>query len=987
MNIVKSLYSGILHRPFSLQGKNYFSVSLLWGFSLDSGEPVLEQKLWEVVGQRLEKGAILDACMPKPNGEFLVFGSFFSPGQQPVTSGMVAVRVGSIKKALAVFGQRHWSQGPVAVQRIIGPEPMSTMTISYTHAYGGDNDRRNPVGIGMKKEGELHLLPNIEYPNELIAFRSDRPRPAGFSSLDATWEPRASKGGTYDEHYLQTRMPGFPDDISLEHFNAAPPDQWLNGFFTGDEAIEIENMHPGLARQASRLPGVIGRCFVNQDLSGDICFKEVPCRLDTVLLFPADNLGVVLHRGSMECIEDDALDIRQILLAHENLRGPLRTPQYYRDQLQRRTDPETGFKYLLSSAPLIPEGCRCPFELFQPTVSPSGLMDRNLENYVQRQEAEARQLADEKIDELLRQQEEMVRQMEASGVDVGPFVEELEKVKAGLKQKQAMEPPKASPEEEALKDLIERILPNATDPKGTIDLAQLNLEELEQLGPRLEQVAASQKDELVQRVKAPLQALKDRGDLERIKNLGNEFEGKGIAEAFSQNKEFFDIDGILSQIESGPDSPTTLGVLPRFRFSRQFESLKEKIAETEEQLAHYQHQLASLEDNGTFDPNQTGVADALAAGEKLGAMRQEIEQMETELLGAEQQAREGYATTAHYLDASASPHPGEEAAIAEKLLADYQQGLPTAAGDYAFVDLSSRCLPGIDLSGSYLEYVDLSNTDLSGADLSHTILAHANLTNTNLSGANLSGANIGGAIVHGTRCADADLRGATLARAKISQAHFSSCLFGDREDLFLETEISQSEFIGCSMQGINFIGRNLTDCCFDDTDLTNASFIQTILQRASFRHACLNGVNFIEVQGAQALFPQAQMKNARFISGCSMTEADFTEAGLQEANLRETDLRKANFTGAQLEKADLSGSNCCLAIFARANAVQAQFIKTDLRFSRLERVNLMEGSLMKANLEGANFRQSNLFSVSFIGSMVRDTDFSGAYLEQTVVKG
>ena len=52
-----------------------------------------------------------DAGYPKPCGEFLVSGSFFSPDAQAVPGGEVSVTVGDRNKKLYVFGPRQWLMG------------------------------------------------------------------------------------------------------------------------------------------------------------------------------------------------------------------------------------------------------------------------------------------------------------------------------------------------------------------------------------------------------------------------------------------------------------------------------------------------------------------------------------------------------------------------------------------------------------------------------------------------------------------------------------------------------------------------------------------------------------------------------------------------------------------------------------------------------------------------------------------------------------
>src|SRR5687767_15679476 len=50
--------------------------------------------------------------------------------------------------------------------------------------------------------------------------------------------------------------------------SVAPADQWLDGFFRGDEEVLLENMHPQRPRIEGRLPGLALRSFVTRKVAG-----------------------------------------------------------------------------------------------------------------------------------------------------------------------------------------------------------------------------------------------------------------------------------------------------------------------------------------------------------------------------------------------------------------------------------------------------------------------------------------------------------------------------------------------------------------------------------------------------------------------------------------------------------------------------------------------------------------------------------------------
>ena len=88
---------------------------------------------------------------------------------------------------------------------------MSSSTISSTA-------RRRKSG----KLASVRLLPNLEDPREMVRTPNDRPAPAGFGPLDATWPQRTALMGTYDDRWLREDFPGLPKDLDWAAFNALP---------------------------------------------------------------------------------------------------------------------------------------------------------------------------------------------------------------------------------------------------------------------------------------------------------------------------------------------------------------------------------------------------------------------------------------------------------------------------------------------------------------------------------------------------------------------------------------------------------------------------------------------------------------------------------------------------------------------------------------------------------------------------------------------
>jgi uncharacterized protein YjbI with pentapeptide repeats len=349
MKIFKKNEHSLLIKPFVIKDTLYLATTILIFFDLNNSDDLLtEQELWKTIPNELGQGGVLDMGMPKPRGEILVTGKCFAPRGTSRPTSEVSLRVGDSRKSLYIFGDRFWERiGGIDV--ISDPKPFEEMEVSWHNAFGGENFEKNQLGKGIKpiltQDGKsLIPLPNIENPEHLIGSPSDRPEPACFSPLDLMWPQRFKKQGTYDEKWQRERWPHFPDDMNYEFFNTAPEDQFITGFFAGDETIEIVNMHPDMQVINSHLPQVRMRCFVTKKKSlkagheGDETFQEATTHIDTVWLFPAILRGVVMYRATTEILDDEYADVSRIFLASENMVDEPESIEYYLEEQKKVLD-------------------------------------------------------------------------------------------------------------------------------------------------------------------------------------------------------------------------------------------------------------------------------------------------------------------------------------------------------------------------------------------------------------------------------------------------------------------------------------------------------------------------------------------------------------------------------------------------------------------------------------------------------------------------
>jgi hypothetical protein len=188
--------------------------------------------------------------------DVLLLGQAWAP--RGVAAGRVDVALAvapHFVKTAAVFGERVFTQG---VGRVTpsAPRPFVSMPLVYERAFGGAEpgdhvprayEPRNPVGRGFftSAAGALYQpAANIEDPHDLIGSVSDRPAPRGFGPIARSWQPRVGFAGTYDQRWLEELAPNWPPDFDARFFQAAPPDQQVQGYLQGGERVAVGGVAP-----------------------------------------------------------------------------------------------------------------------------------------------------------------------------------------------------------------------------------------------------------------------------------------------------------------------------------------------------------------------------------------------------------------------------------------------------------------------------------------------------------------------------------------------------------------------------------------------------------------------------------------------------------------------------------------------------------------------------------------------------------------------
>jgi uncharacterized protein YjbI with pentapeptide repeats len=354
MKLVKPTALSFTCRPLLLLGRQRLTVTSLVGFSLADGAAgaprlVPEIALWPAIAE--VTGGLVDEGLPKPRGEVLVYGSCHTPNGKPLPVSYVRVQLGAVDKKLAIIGDRYWRE-TAWKDPCTEPAPFTEMPLGWDRAFGGPDYAKNPLGRGIAGEGGRVALPNVEHARGLITSPSQRPEPAGFGPLDVAWPQRTGLAGTYDGRWLEEGFPGFARDTDSAFFSTASADQRIVGFFRGDESFVLENLHPTRARIAGTLPRVAARTFVRARARGRE-FESVTMRLDSVVLLPEKEIGILVFRGTVDVEEDDAADVTHVLAACEDLAAP-RDVAHYRKALESRLDKDQSPFLALQEDDMLP---------------------------------------------------------------------------------------------------------------------------------------------------------------------------------------------------------------------------------------------------------------------------------------------------------------------------------------------------------------------------------------------------------------------------------------------------------------------------------------------------------------------------------------------------------------------------------------------------------------------------------------------------------
>jgi len=192
----------------------------------------------------------------KPKSDILVDAVARAPQGRPATTWPVRIRVGRLCKDLMVRGPHHWVHRRLRGWTTTAVEPCLEVPLTYERAFGGSHrldgelveEPRNPVGTGFVPPGiDTHApipAPQVVATDEPTHVAGRRYAPQGCGPLPSYFEPRRSRIGTVDSHWLDTKWPVVPDDFDYAHYQSAHPDLVYPGYLEGDESVELVHVAP-----------------------------------------------------------------------------------------------------------------------------------------------------------------------------------------------------------------------------------------------------------------------------------------------------------------------------------------------------------------------------------------------------------------------------------------------------------------------------------------------------------------------------------------------------------------------------------------------------------------------------------------------------------------------------------------------------------------------------------------------------------------------
>lgn len=916
MKIIKSDHAALSYRCRREGNQNRLDIGMMAAFSLSASSAetlITEVELWKAAAKALGPRACLDEGFTKPCAEFLVYGSAWATGGQSTGDLLVAVQVGSLRKSLAVSGNRHFN----AFGLISKPQPFVSMPIDRSTAFGGVGYAPNSSGKGFApargSDGTSTFpLPNVERTTELVTRQGQTPAPAGFWGSEAFEPQRAQYLGPFDKAWVANTWPHLPPATGKEYFSVAPKDQRLPGFWRGDEPIEIDNMHPAQARIRAALPALRARCFINLRAGGAEKFTELPAHAETVWLFPELECGIVLYRATADISSDDADDVAHIVAEWEPMGQPPHAVAHYQQKLKGEPTPSGASsgsgaagdsdssaagtnedKQAILAAGLAGTSSSATAPVAAATAATSAPSPTETPHAAEKSA---------ELQEMERLTAEFERHVDQVMRENGLTNEDLASSLSNDQDDEALLPHK-----DANQDMDALVADMEAHVRAVMQAEGLTDEDLNSAMAEAER--SSKSDDAPVNIKETLIAF--------------EAHAKAVVKEAGLTQEHLDALAV--------DTPELASLI-----SGDFADLKAMIADLDEKA-------------------KPAVAPALKAAAPEVATPLPVANA-VDSLGPSKLTREDVIAR----------HAQKQGFTSEDL-----SGLDLSGLDFSGADFSRALLDKTSFKGGRLAAANFEGALVQGGDFSG-----ADLKGANLSGTSAGGASFSGALLQGANAAQGDFTGADFSQAQLSTSNLAGAIFDQAKMSGVRAAgctAQQASFAGCDLAGADFGQATLKAASFSGASLLKASFQKTVADNADFSGADASGADFGGASLKASRADAGSQFSGGLFNGSDLQRASWGGAMLGKASMTGAILDNADFSGVQAADAHFGSASAKGTRFDKANLIGADLTGINLFRGSLRKAMLDQTALQKANFYGVDFYGASPTVASLQGSIIDQT--------------
>ncbi|MEM7358190.1 MAG: DUF2169 domain-containing protein [Pseudomonadota bacterium] len=1049
MQIIKPLSLSLLHRTLYQKQRYQLCVSPLLFFSLsEPGKIIPEQIAWQKVMVSLGEGEALDVCAPKFRGEVLLAGQAVPEDGSGATRIKAGFQLGNlVEKHAVIVGDQCW--------RLRGnkwtlskPEPLQPTSLGWNNAYGGAGFVDNPIGTGFldaenaKSQTEIRL-PNIRAANgEYLKFdrlRDGRSPCIGFGAMDLRAPIRQQRAGTYDDDWFKNDYPGLARDHHPAIHNVAQEDQWIDGYLQGTEKFTISGMHPEKPELSGKLPGMRTRAFAQKVGSSSNELIEIDLVVDTLWLFPNEDMGVLISRGLLDVEDSDSLDVESLMIAYERMSDSSRSQPYYQKVHRLRTDPETAVAHLLNESQLVAE--KTALQLQQESEEVAAEIARR-DAVIQANEEAAKAevdaaLADSDLEVVQALAPKNLQAEKFDDAALGKLAEQAGKLglayggdtQGSPKDPQAVKKVLGKLQEQPLEewqaesaskvDVKSQSKQAAEFARQVQSLGDVSAANSEQVFAAAEELNKSQAD-----AAADIAAKLEQADLD-TETLNSTAQAAAVqlaqlAPAQDSSAPVPEITELLEQMDELP--PAHLASDLQAQIGKLAQASQKNTDQEDPQLSQDPQELfakmpvISPQAIERGDIDLTGIISAAKqltdqassdAEQRLSALPAQVDAAVKEAGGEQQPDQATKLTLADVeadLEARFEPPASNEyidAAQAQELEECKRLARLAAPEDTTDAkqfspevqqNLRERVITLLQ-EGLPLKGLDLSGADLHGLDFSTQDLAQVMLESSNLSGCNFTAANLHQAILTAANIDQANFDGAILSASNLSsisgkQVSFKGCQF-------IETKIINAKLDCCDFSGATF-----NSLAVMESELESALFKQCKLDKVQWLNCQLANSDWRQSDMAASIFMQAELPGALFTEA-ELVRCIFVETPAAGARFDHTMLDCVQFAGkCTLERADfsqctaktvgllgidLSQTKLVDSIFKESNfsdciihdtdLTRAGFLRCVFSGARIKEVQAQHSNFMESLLRKSHWQDSDLRSGEFFNTDVSETVF------------